>query len=362
MKVARYDSLAALPPSVVARARFPSQPAFFLSLDWFACLQTHSSDPHSTVCIYVAEENDVPVGLLPCRIGPDRTRLTSLTNFYSWVFNPILFDTAVMTDVLDAFGVAIARDRWRMVRLDYLRDDLPQTSALVDALRRHGFDVETQVRYDNWHLQVMGRDFKTYFSARGSQLRNTVKRKGKKLEQSHNSRIEIHIEDGPPLQRAIADYVTVYNKSWKQPEPFPDFSPALISTCARLGILRLGVLYVNDQPAAAQLWIVTSTAYIYKLAYDDAYSDLSVGSLLSAELFRRAIDEDKVTEIDYGVGSENYKKDWMEEKRSFLSADAVNTRLLSGRLYLVLRAMFRRFRRFRDSLRRPGSSRAEQAL
>jgi CelD/BcsL family acetyltransferase involved in cellulose biosynthesis len=88
---------------------------------------------------------------------------------------------------------------------------------------------------------------------------------------------------------------------------------------------------VDGKPAAAQLWINTErTALIYKLSYDEQYRDFGVGSILSKELFRVAIDEDRVSEIDYGVGSEPYKKDWMASVRKIEGTEAYNQRTLMG--------------------------------
>jgi CelD/BcsL family acetyltransferase involved in cellulose biosynthesis len=93
----------------------------------------------------------------------------------------------------------------------------------------------------------------------------------------------------------------------------------------------LGILYVDGAPAASQLWITTAKkALIYKLAYNDSWRDYSVGSILSLEMFRQAIDQDRVEEIDYGVGSEPYKKDWMEDKRRLYGLAAFNLRTASG--------------------------------
>lgn len=53
------------------------------------------------------------------------------------------------------------------------------------------------------------------------------------------------VAGGSDLDSAIADYELVYAASWKVPEPYPRFLPGLIRTCARMGWLRLGLLYVE---------------------------------------------------------------------------------------------------------------------
>lgn len=57
------------------------------------------------------------------------------------------------------------------------------------------------------------------------------------------------------------------------------------------------------------------TAYIHKLAHIEAAKPLSAGTTLSAALFAHAIDDDQVDLIDFGTGTDAYKRDWMEAVR-----------------------------------------------
>jgi hypothetical protein len=208
---------------------------------------------------------------------------------------------------------------------------LPHAAHLKESFRKRGFHVTSFFMYENWYIELSGRNFDSYFSGRSSKLRNTITRKEKKLKRSHQYEIEIHTKQGPQLTKATADYVAIYNMSWKNPEPFPDFIPRLIAISSGLGILRLGILYIDAKPAAAQLWITTnSKALIYKLAYSEIFSEFSPGSILSREMFRQAIDVDCAKEIDYGVGSDNYKKDWMEAVREIDGMQAFNMRTIAG--------------------------------
>ena len=182
-----------------------------------------------------------------------------------------------------------------------------------------------------------GQAFEPYFARRPSQLRNTIKRRQKKLEKAHRFEIRVARNEGPELESLVQDFIHIYGLSWKEPEPFPDFIPALAGHCAKLGILRLGVLYASARPVAAQLWITSGgKAIIYKLAYDEQFAELGVGSILSKELFRIALDEDHVKEIDYGVGSESYKRDWMSSVRRIEGIEAFNRKSTKGLLMALV--------------------------
>ena len=61
----------------------------------------------------------------------------------------------------------------------------------------------------------------------------------------------------PELERGIDAFEAVYRASWKTPEPFPHFNAALMRQAAGQGALRLGVLWADGRPAAAQYWVVS---------------------------------------------------------------------------------------------------------
>jgi CelD/BcsL family acetyltransferase involved in cellulose biosynthesis len=106
--------------------------------------------------------------------------------------------------------------------------------------------------------------------------------------------------------------------------------------CAEKGWLRLGFAYIDEEPAAAQLWIVNnSIASIYKIAYDQKFKDLSVGSYLTMRMIERAIDIDRVDELDYLSGDDRYKSDWMSHRREQWGILAMNPRTLGGLLLIA---------------------------
>ena len=88
------------------------------------------------------------------------------------------------------------------------------------------------------------------------------------------------------------------------------------------GALRLGLAYIDGKPVAAQFWTSENgTALIHKLAHDERHMHASPGTLLSAALFQHVIDVDKVDVIDFGTGSDAYKREWMEEVRERFRLD-----------------------------------------
>ena len=115
------------------------------------------------------------------------------------------------------------------------------------------------------------------------------------------------------LSAEIANYHNVYTSSWKIDEPYPEFINGLVALAAARGWLRLGTLALDGKVIASQIWLlVDGTAYIFKLAYDKDYSDYSPGTLLTAALLEHVIERDGATRLDFLLGKDAFKKDWMD--------------------------------------------------
>jgi len=141
----------------------------------------------------------------------------------------------------------------------------------------------------------------------------------------------------------------VYESSWKTPEPYPGFIPGLVADLAASGSLRLGVARLGDRAVAAQLWSIRGgRAAIVKLAHRTDSTEFSPGTLLTVHMMQLAIERDGVTEVDYLIGDDAYKRNWMTARRERWGIVAYATRSPIG-LALVLRELAgrtaKRFRR-----------------
>lgn len=195
---------------------------------------------------------------------------------------------------------------------------------LMKACRESGWIPFVEEAKANWIADTAGLDFDSYWAKRPSKLRNSAKRKAKAAG------LEIAIHERFDAA-AWADYEEIYAASWKPEEGSMAFLKALAEQEGAAGTLRLGIAKKEGKPLAAQLWLVENgEATIHKLAYREDAKALSPGTILSMAMFRRALDEDRVTRIDYGTGDEPYKADWMDERRMLWRVRAYNKRTIAG--------------------------------
>lgn len=328
-----YDAFDAIPDSI-RKALSPAQVPFLESIDWFRCLAS-TLPAHHALRIYTASDpKRSDVLALYAHHASGSRQLSGLVNCYS--VGSCITTTATgsaRASLLRALLERLTAERpyWHSfeIRLLDRHGDLYQTC--VETLPALRFVPEPFFQYRNWYLVRSARTFEEYWAQRPGTLRNTVRRKSRLLARDHGTRLSVATNPGPELEKTLDEFTDIYSASWKGPEPQPAFIPQLVRTAAKAGCLWLAVMYIDQTPAAAQIWIVShGKATIYKLAYRPEFASFSAGTLLSASLFRRAFDLSNVIEIDYGVGDEIYKREWMESGRICTGLLARNTRTALG--------------------------------
>lgn len=286
-----------------------SQDALFDRLSWHRNLVKYCLDSSETLLPFVSR-NDGAQCWLPLK--KDRFfQYSALANWYNFTFRPIFSgadDEVTKLALLSHLAKKLTRKMHR-ITLSPVPDEDDSGTLTVRAFRQAGWVVIRQQCDENHILAVDGRSFDEYWKARPGQLRSTVKRKAKKND------VAIRIET-EFTNECWADYIKVYQRSWKPEEGSPDFLKHLAQQEAKAGCLRLGLAYIDGKPVAAQLWTSENgIALIHKLAHDERALKASPGTLLSAALFQYVIDVDRVDLIDFGTGNDRYKSDWMEEIR-----------------------------------------------
>ena len=323
MSVQIYPSLDSLPERVVAFVGEAERRSFFHGIPWYRALYATACPDGDAPRIYVAEDNGRPVAVLIARerwrAGTLRTHmLISVSHIlYTWDYAPILDAGEGMAGLSEIIAaIATSSPAFDVLRFDSMDPHSPGFTAMVAGFRRHGFLVQPFKNFGNWYENVLGQTSEIYLANRSPQMRYAIGRRIRGLARSGRGRYEL-VTGGAKLDQAFADYERVAAQSWKKDkEPAPACVSAIVHAAAKAGALRLGIYYIDDEPAAAQIWIVQGGgATIFRLAYAEKFGKLSVATALTWEIMRHVLDVDKPREIDFARGDDEYKKKWLPRRR-----------------------------------------------
>ena len=262
--------------------------------------------------------------------------LVALSTPYTLAWQPLLAPR-LSIDRIRTVGSAFGRIclEHPTIRLDSFDPQAAWCQPFVKGLRDAGLAVLPFAHFGNWRADV-GNDADGYFAGRPGALREAIRRRTRKFMKQDGA--ELCVTTGPErLDQAITAYEAVYARSWKEPEPSPEFNATLMRECALSGTLRLGILSLGATPVAVQFWVVEETrATVLKLAHDEAFKALSPGTVLTALMIRRLVDTDHVQTLDFGRGDDGYKQLWTDTRRQFGGWIVANPRRLGG-LQAILR-------------------------
>jgi hypothetical protein len=338
-----------LPAAQQALFTRAAERSFFALPLWYHVLARHGTDKALAPRLYL-DNRDSPAVALVCAREDSARRLTSLTTYYSTEHGPIYGSgeprlAAALEDI--AAGLIREQPGWHALQLAGLDPADQAYETLIAAFRKAGGAVFPYFDSGTWYEDTGGLDFVRYLAERPATLRNTYRRRGAKLDAEAKARITYH-ESASAIDEAIADYDAIYRASWKESEPFPDFTPALIRAAAELGALRLGVMKIDGVPAAVQLWLHwRGRTTIYKLAHDRRFDDYSVGTVLTMRMMERVLERDRPIEINFGRGDDEYKKLWLTKRRERWGLFIANPRNLPGFMLALRERLAARLRRWR---------------
>ncbi|MES9991284.1 MAG: GNAT family N-acetyltransferase [Candidatus Thiodiazotropha sp.] len=312
MRFICYPDWRDLPASVDQLFASSERESIFFSRPWFENLRENGLEQGKTILLACVVDGDRVLALLPLS-QQDSEHCFPLKHLYTSLYT-LLLETNRQQQILACLIEGLRQLPVHSLQLDPVADDDQNLDALQQAMESCGYACHRYFRFYNWIHRTEGESFADYMATRPSRVRNTVKRKQRKLHREQGYEIRLFTDNH--LDQALADFRTAYNASWKANEVFEPFVDGLARRFSACGWLRLAILYINNKPAAAQFWFVAhGKASIFKLAYDEAWKRYSPGSILIAYLMQHVIDVDRVEEIDFLMGNDAYKQDWMSERR-----------------------------------------------
>lgn len=291
-----FDNLEAVERDAGPALDRRSQRSIFDRLEWFRLAARHM--PEGAPLVIKGRRGSAQCWIFLSRRG---SSAHALSNWYCLRYAPVTHGCEDAEPPFDELADGLLKAGVSHLFLSPIAEDDP----LPMALRRNGWLVRREHTNVSWRIDTRGLAFAGYWGSRPSRLRNTAHRKSKRAA------LELILLDRFD-ERAWADLEAVFDASWKQPEGSPTLIREFAQQESNAGSLRLGLAYKNGLAVAAQIWTIENgVATIHKLAYREDAKELSAGTILSMEMFRRALDEEQVEMVDFGVGDDGYKREWM---------------------------------------------------
>jgi len=338
-----WEQLPASANTLFAKGKINS---LFYSRPWFENLTAVAlENDQAMVLACVLDENKV-LALLPL-MKCEGNIWYSLKHRYTSLYSLLLVDSDqldIQQRVLACLAQGLSQLPIKGLLLEPVANNDSGLNALQQSLESAGFNCDYTFRHYNWLYRVQGQSYEDYMETRPARLRNTIARKKRKLEREYG--YEIRLFKGNEVPQMMPDYYATHNASWKASEQYIDFFNGLVEGFSKQGWSRLAVLYVNGQPTAAQIWfVVHGKANIFRLSYDEAWKQYSVGSILTSFLMEYVIDTDNVEEIDFLTGNDTYKQDWMSDRRERFVLSCVKNIKAKGRLEFLTKFIKRVLRK-----------------
>jgi CelD/BcsL family acetyltransferase involved in cellulose biosynthesis len=155
--------------------------------------------------------------------------------------------------------------------------------------------------------------FEALLAARSRNLRQTVRRRARRLARTHE--VRIRTADERTLDRDVETLFALHHARWQGSTtvfsgPRVEFHRELALRALRRGWLRLRLLELDGRPVAANYALrVGDAEWYYQTGRDPAYADASVGSVLLAACIRCACEEG-AREFRMLRGDQRYKLSW----------------------------------------------------
>ncbi|MEM8948042.1 MAG: GNAT family N-acetyltransferase [Pseudomonadota bacterium] len=335
------------------------QRRFFNGLSWYqifcrTCLQQdqeptflYLSSPRGQVTLPLL----TPLGRPGCRLSEKRLgqhSCMSMTNYQTAYYAPISdLPAEDLPAALEQLARHLKTRGLSVIDFNNLDSAIPANAALSGAFERAGFKVHN---YDDEPVvfeQVEGLSYQDYLAKRSSNLRKNIKRRRRQIEKV--GKVDFVLKKDPDaIEPLIGDYQKVQAASWKRPEVHCNHVPDLIRTAAQNGHLRLGLLYLDDQPVATDLtFLADGRATSKKAHYDQAMRNHHVGDVLTSFMFEHLLDVDNVKTIEPGKTAVSYKLKWTVDQRPMNGFVAFDSRTLKGQSW---RLRFQAARRTRSLL------------
>lgn len=168
-------------------------------------------------------------------------------------------------------------------------------------------------------------DFESFWSDRGKNLRDNVRKSTKKLtSEGIAARLE-QVTDPAQMRSAIEDYAKLETAGWKRSigtavsmeTAQGRFYVDMMEKMASLDQARAYRYFFNESVVAMDLCVeYRDTMVVLKTAYDESFSKLSPATLMREQIFRHLFAEGRIRRVEFYGPLMEWHTRWTERSRT----------------------------------------------
>jgi CelD/BcsL family acetyltransferase involved in cellulose biosynthesis len=210
---------------------------------------------------------------------------------------------------------------WDILLFSRLQADSPTLAALTNLAQGSGYLTGVWHSAEAPYLPIEG-GWDDYFHRLSPKLRANLRRRGKRLQQLGDVRLEV-VDSGPDVTGALEEGLRIEAAGWKgragtavvADGATHRFYALLAKRAARRGWLRLNFLNVGGRRIAFDFSLsYAGKAYLLKPAYDPEFAACSPYSQLLVRILQDHFDRG-VKEFDFLGREDAWKLDWATRTR-----------------------------------------------
>lgn len=297
----------------------------FLSYEWFSIWVKHFLGENKLLILLLYRENEI-VAIAPFLVKREKFKGISIKKIelLGNVYSPFRYFLIKEEDnkqkgknLLLIFNFLFEKlNGWDVLDLYAIPEENNLLNLVITTLKQKDFSHSEYLCFGDWYLDEIKYSGSEYFNNLPQKIRKDILYCKRRLEKMGKCEFKL-IRNGDNVDDYMDLYYMVYSKSWQKEEGLgPSFHRDLAKIAIRNDWLRLGFLFFEDSPIAAQFWVSNNgIAYILKTVYDQQYKKFSPGKILTSEMMKYVIDKDGVNVVDYVQGDEAYKEDWTPKRR-----------------------------------------------
>lgn len=332
MRVSAHSGYSALPTEAAVVFEDPLSESLLRSRIWLQNAEANGLRPGDRTRLYLTRDADGRVlALLPAVYsrsfaGHPGARVLNFTFPEDQDFVPLLVDADVdVGDVTTALfdSLRASAPSYDVIRIGPLPAGSPFAARLADGLRRTGHLIQVYRHRPARFATLDGQSFQDYMAQRPRALRESLDRNRRLMFDSGRARFHFPCTrnmfefSGKDIQRVIGATPTS-----GEPEP-PGYLSSMMALAADCRALRIGMLYLNEQPLAMQFWVVSGgVAHCLRIWSAQGPQPFPVDDVLTQMVLVCLIDGDRVTELNFGAVEDESASHWapMEHDRVGIAA------------------------------------------